>query len=141
MSYIGLILFGIAAGIVISGGVFAFIVIVGIVPRLVQRTKTAKHIMLYESVISWGGVVGTLTMLGDHLLSGFGWAEILIGVGYGVFVGCLAVAIAEVLDVIPIMCRRLKVAKDIPWLMLVLAAGKTAGALVYFFVPGFLMLK
>ena len=141
MREVGLCLFGIASGIVISGGVFAFIVIIGIVPRLVQRTKTAKHILLYESVISWGGVIGTLTMLGDHLLTDMGWVEVPIGIGYGVFVGCLAVASAEVLDVIPIMCRRLKVAKSIPWLMLVLAAGKTVGALIYFFVPGFLVLK
>lgn len=141
MSHVWECLFGITAGIVISGGVFAFIVIVGIVPRLVQRTKTARHILLYESAISWGGVVGTLTMLTDHLLTGMGWAEIGIGLGYGAFVGCLAVAIAEVLNVIPILCRRLKLAKDIPWLMLVLAAGKAVGALVYFFVPGFLQFK
>lgn len=141
MSYIGLCLFGIAAGIVVSGGVFAFIVIIGIVPRLVQRTKTAQHIMLYESVISWGGVIGTLTMLGNRLFTGMGWVEIILGIGYGVFVGCLAVAIAEVLDVIPILCRRLKVAKAIPWLMLVLAAGKVMGVLIYFFVPGFLQIK
>lgn len=141
MRAIGLCLFGIASGVVVSGGVFAFIVIIGIVPRLVQRTKTAQHIMLYESVISWGGVIGTLAMLGNHLLTGFGWVEIPMGLGYGVFVGCLAVAIAEVLDVIPIMCRRLKLAKRIPWLMLVLAGGKMVGALVYFFVPGFLKFK
>lgn len=141
MTQIALCLIGLAAGVVTSGGVFAFIVMVGIIPRLVQRTKTANHILLYESIISLAGVLGTLTMLTDTLLQHAGFLELLIGLGYGVFVGCLATAIAEVLNVIPILCRRLKVAKDVPYLMLILALGKVAGVLAYFFLPGFLILK
>ena len=132
---------GLIAGVVVSGGIFAFIVVIGIVPRLVQRTKTANHIILYESMITLGGVAAGLTMLVERLPFAMVWAEPLVGAGYGVFLGCLAVAIAEVLNVIPILCRRLKAAKDLPWVMLVLALGKAAGVLVYYFVPGFLMIE
>ena len=62
-----------------------------------------------------------------------------MGLGYGMFVGCLCVAIAEVLDVIPILCRRAKLAKDLPWLLLILGLGKTVGVLIYYFIPGFLV--
>ena len=59
------ILIGFASGLVISGGVFAFIVIIGIVPRLAQKTRTGRYIYLYEDMISLGGIAGTLTMLFD----------------------------------------------------------------------------
>ena len=133
------ILIGMSAGVVVAGGIFAFLVVIGIIPRLVQHTKTARYILLYETVISAGGVLAGLTMLGDRLLTGAFWLELIVGLGYGMFVGCLCVAIAEVLDVIPILCRRAKLAKDLPWLLLILGLGKTVGVLIYYFIPGFLV--
>lgn len=138
MRYLLVIGFGLIAGIIISGGIFAFMVMIGVVPRLIQRTKTAQHILLYENMIMLGGVVSGLSLLSDYFVTGFEWAEVVVGLSYGVYLGCLAVALAEVLNVLPILCRRLKVAKEMPWLMLVLALGKVMGALIYYFVPGFL---
>ena len=129
---------GLIAVIIISGGIFAFMVMIGVVPRLIQRTKTAQHILLYENMIMLGGALSGLSLLSDYFVTGFEWAEVVVGLSYGVYLGCLAVALAEVLNVLPILCRRLKVAKEMPWLMLVLALGKVMGALIYYFVPGFL---
>ena len=42
-AHIVVVLAGLIAGAVISGGIFAFIVVIGVIPRLIQRTKTAKH--------------------------------------------------------------------------------------------------
>ena len=133
------ILIGFASGLVISGGVF-LIVIIGIVPRLAQKTRTGRYIYLYEDMISLGGIAGTLTMLFDVSIPIWQVGNILSGFFYGIFVGTLAISIAEVLDVIPILCRRF-VPKKISYLMLMLALGKCAGALVYFFIPGFMQLK
>ena len=38
---------GISAGGVIAAGVFAFLVIIGVFPRLIGKTGTKEHIMLY----------------------------------------------------------------------------------------------
>ncbi len=141
MTYVAVVALGLIAGVVISGGIFAFIVVIGIVPRLIQRTKTAKYIWLYETMITLGGVLAGLTLLGDQLLSGLVLVETVIGLSYGVFVGCLSVAVAEVFNVLPILCRRVKLAKDIPWLLLVLGAGKTLAVFAYYFLPGFLSLE
>ena len=64
--------------------------------------------------------------------------EIGLGLLYGIFVGYLAMSIAEILDVIPILGRRLRLTKALPWVMTVLALGKTVGTLIQFFVPGLL---
>ena len=55
----------------------------------------------------------------------------------GVFVGVLAVALAEVLNVMPVMLRRSRLTQGLPWLLLAFALGKMAGSLVYFLVDGF----
>lgn len=138
MRYLLVIGFGLIAGIIISGGIFAFMVMIGVVPRLIQRTKTAQHILLYENMVMLGGALSGLSLLSDYFVTGFEWAEVIVGLSYGAYLGCLAVALAEVLNVLPILCRRLKVAKEMPWLMLVLALGKAMGTLIYYFVPGFL---
>ena len=138
MIWAAIVLIGLISGVVIAGGIFAFIVVIGVVPRLIQRTKTAKYIWLYETMITLGGIMAGLSLLGDRLLTGFLWAEVVIGLSYGIFLGCLSVAVAEVFNVLPILCRRAKLAKDIRWLLLVLGAGKTVAVFVYYFVPGFL---
>lgn len=63
--YIALSIIGFSGGVLIAGGVFAFIVILGVVPRLAQKTKTYRFITLYEDYIILGGILGTLTLLGD----------------------------------------------------------------------------
>ena len=141
MTYAAIIIIGLIAGVVIAGGIFAFIVVIGVVPRLIQRTKTAKYIWIYETMITLGGVLAGLTLLGDQFLTGLVWAEVLIGISYGVFLGCLSVAVAEVFNVLPILCRRVKLAKDIPWLLLVMALGKTLAVFAYYYLPGFLSLE
>ena len=141
MKSLAVVLFGLTAGGVIAGGIFAFIVVIGILPRLIQHTKIAKHILLYETMIQLGGVAAGLTLFVEPLGSGFVWIEIWIGLSYGIFLGCLSVAVAEVFNVLPILCRRAGVAREIPWLLLVLGMGKVAAVFVYYFVPGFLQLK
>ena len=49
--YIVFSLLGFGGGIVISGAVFAFIAIIGVVPRLAQKSHTEKYIKLYDGVI------------------------------------------------------------------------------------------
>ena len=61
--YIVFSLLGFGGGIVISGAVFAFIAIIGVVPRLTQKSHTEKYIKLYEEAIIWGGILGASCLL------------------------------------------------------------------------------
>ena len=134
-------LIGFMSGVVISGGVFAFLVIIGIVPRMLQKTKTAAHILLYETVMSLGGVGGALALLAKGSLHLNSLWTMVPGLCYGIFVGCLAISTAEILNVIPILGRRLKITRALTWVMTVLACGKAIGTLIQFFVPGLLRIK
>ena len=46
--------------------------------------------------------------------------------------GCLALAIAEMLDSIPIFARRISFRHGLGWAILGMAAGKLCGSLLYF---------
>jgi stage V sporulation protein AB len=132
-----IILIGLGSGIVISGAVFAFITIVGVVPRLSQRTNTVNCIKIYEEAIILGGVVGVLTLYTNISLNIGYLGAIIFALSVGIFYGCLAVSLAETLDVIPILSRRLDVKNGIKFFILSLAVGKLIGSLVYYFIDGF----
>jgi len=134
-----LILMGFSSGLVIAGAVFAFIAIIGIVPRLAQKTGTQRYIKLYEEAIIWGGILGASTIMFDYRLSIGAIPVALLALCVGIFFGCLAVSLAEVLDVIPVLTRRARLQQGMAAFMLAIAIGKMAGSLLYYFVPGFFM--
>ena len=132
-----LILLGFSSGIVISGAVFAFIATVGIVERLSNKTNTQDFIRLYEEAIIWGGIFGTSTNLISYYLP---IKKIFVGIlslCMVIFYGCLAMSLAEILNVIPILIRRAKIESGLKYFIFAIALGKLFGSLVYYFVSGF----
>lgn len=129
---------GLSYGAVISGAVFAFIVSIGVIQRLVQKTKTATNVLLYEDAILAGGVIGTIISI-FHIplhryLFGFGWILLLLfGLFAGIYVGCLAISLVEVINTIPIIARRIKVKHGIRFVLLGIALGKMIGSFIYFY--------
>ena len=132
-----LILLGFSSGVVIAGAVFAFIAIIGVVPRLAQKTATQKHIKLYEEAIICGGIFGAATQMINFRLPIGTVPVAALALCTGVFFGCLAVSLAEVLDVIPVLSRRVRLQTGMAAFMLAIALGKLAGSVMYCFVPGF----
>ena len=130
------IIVGVACGLTVAGGVFAVVVIIGLVPRMAQVSGGGKSILLYESCIAGGITTGAWNLLFPLNLPFIGVVgDAVVGIFLGIFVGCLAVAIAEVLDVSPILCRRSKMTRQLPWLLLAISLGKTAGTFLYFYWP------
>jgi stage V sporulation protein AB len=128
---------GLGAGLMISGAVFAFIAIIGVVPRLAQKTKTAKFIRVYEEALIAGGIFGTLADFFDIRIMLGAPFVVFYSLTVGIFFGCIAVSLAEVLDVFPILTRRARVRKGMFFFIVALACGKLAGSLLYFLVPGY----
>lgn len=135
-----LIFFSMAGGFLVSAGVFAFIAAIGIVPRMAKRTQTQQHIRMYEDAIVLGGLWGTTAMYIDYRLPP---SDFLIGgvaLLDGIFVGVLAMALTEVLNVMPILMRRARLTKGLQWIILAFALGKVFGSLLYYLVDGFYVL-
>lgn len=124
---------GFSAGGVIAAGVFAFLAMIGVFPRLIGKTQTSQHILLYETMIIFGGVLGNvfdiykfpLPFGGNLLLGTFGFCV-------GVFVGCLVMSLAETLKALPVMNRRIHLAVGFQYVILSIALGKMVGSMIYF---------
>ncbi len=126
-------LIGLSAGAIVAGGLFGFIVSLGIVSDFADRTGTANRIRLYEDAVAVGGILGNLVLLYDIPLTAISPLMGVFGIFSGIFVGCWALALAEVLNVFPIFLRRINVTKGIGFVILGIAIGKVLGATVYFF--------
>ena len=125
---------GLSAGGTIAAGVFAFLAIIGVFPRIMGRTGT-KRILLYETFIILGGILGNVSDLYELPIPiWFGGTFILgiFGLSAGIFVGCLVMSLAETLKAVPVLNRRIGLAVGLQYVILSVALGKLAGALVYF---------
>lgn len=124
---------GISAGGIVAAGVFAFLAIIGVFPRLIGKTGTKSKIMLYETVIIIGGVLGNISDLFEFPIHAGGNLFLAVfGAAVGIFVGCLVMSLAETLKALPVISRRIHLAVGLQYLILSLGIGKMIGALLYF---------
>ena len=131
------VIFGLSSGIVVSGAVFAFITVVGVVPHIADKTATTGSIRVYEESIMFGGIAGTLIMFFEFYLPIGRVMAVILSFCGGIFFGALAMSLAEVLDVIPILTRRGRIERGIYYFVLAIAIGKLIGSLMYYMIPGF----
>lgn len=124
-----LAIIGVAAGFLVAAGVFAFAVMVGVVSRIVARTKTVKHIGLVEDSIVLGGTLGSLVSIYQPTLPFGAWFLAMYGVFSGVHAGCLAIALAETVNVIPVFAHRIRIKLGLAYIVTAFAFGKMFGAL------------
>ncbi len=153
-----LAVYGLSSGLLVSAGIFTVLLAVGLAPRFVGATHTAKKIFLYEGCIMAGAVLGTFFSVIPALSHAGEWLRLQIltfsgsaagflqsavdacgetflgiaGLFMGMFVGCLALAIAEMLNSIPIFARRVSYRHGLGIAVLAVALGKLAGSLFYF---------
>lgn len=134
---LALIILGFGAGVVVAGGVVAFISIIGVVPLMAYRSKTGFAMMWYENAIMIGSVLGSIFSMWQIRLPYYPIVVIILLFAFGMFIGCLIIALAEVLDVLPIINRRIHIRKAITLIIVALAIGKLIGSLCYWIYPEF----
>ena len=123
---------GFSAGVVVAGGLFGFIVSLGVISDFADRTHTARRIFLYEDAVALGGIVGNILYTFQMQFPDLHWLLGVFGLLAGIFVGCWAIALTEVLNVFPIFSRRIRLAKGFGFIILGIAIGKGIGSLLYF---------
>ena len=156
-----IVIFGISSGMLVSGGVFTVLLSVGLTPRFAGKTGTASYIIKYENGIILGTLLGAvcsvIPIAGKVGLFFQNWfwymgerwgilrnifflvsrtLLVLSGFSTGIFVGCLAMAIAEMLDSIPIFTRRISFHHGLGFAVIAVAVGKMVGGFFHlWFLP------
>lgn len=145
---------GVSSGLIVSAGVFTVLISVGLIPRFAGKMHVARKIFVLEEAVIFGTLIGGFfSIFGDwgqvgefvreHELFGSSATEgiwnligtiflIVFGIFAGIFVGCLALAIAEMLNTIPVFARRIGFRHGLGIAILAVALGKLIGSLVYF---------
>lgn len=130
-----LIIISVSGGLISAAGVFAFITMIGIFPRLASRTNTSAYIYYYETAIIAGGTVGNfITVFFPKLSVVSGMGLLLFGFFSGIYVGCLSMALAENLKVIPVLVNRIGLKQGLPWMIAALGFGKALGSFYQFYM-------
>lgn len=133
LRYCALVFAGIAAGGVIAAGVFAFLAMIGIFPRMLSAAGAGKRAAFLENFLILGGIWGNVMDLwhphvpigGNLLLAAYGFFM-------GIFVGSLVMSLAETLKAIPVLNRRIRLRTGLPYVITAIALGKSFGAWMYF---------
>lgn len=145
---------GVSSGLIVSAGVFTVLISVGLIPRFAGKMHVARKIFILEEMVVFGTLFGGFFsifsdwgMVGEFVkkyrIFGEGATEgvwnligtlflLMFGVFAGIFVGCLALAIAEMLNTIPIFARRIGFRHGLGIAILAVALGKLTGSLIYF---------
>lgn len=145
-----LAIIGVSYGMLAAAGVFTVFVAVGLVPRFAGKTHTAGKVFLYEEMVIFGTIAGSfVSIFPEYSQLGAFWQhsfpeyrmvwssagtalQAISGLFCGMFIGCLALAIAEMLDSIPVFTRRISFRHGLGFAILGVAVGKVCGSLFYF---------
>lgn len=124
---------GMSGGYIVAGGVFALITSVGLIARLAGKTHTGRYVKIYETCIAFGGTIGNVISVYQFSLPIGSFILPLFGIFSGIFVGVLAMSLAESVNVTAVFTRRIRLSKGIAYVILGIAIGKGLGALLLFY--------
>ncbi|EMA6341420.1 stage V sporulation protein AB [Bacillus cytotoxicus] len=131
IEYAFAIMIGLAGGLAVGGGYVAFLAVLGVIPRLVQLTKSWKYIQVFEWAVIGGTLAGAWCSLRNITFQTSQYWLIVLGIFCGTFIGMLAAALTEVLNVLPILAKRIRIDGKIVLLLIALVLGKVVGSLFH----------
>lgn len=129
------VLVGLSGGIAVGSGFVAFITVLDVIPRLAQLSSGQRFVKHYEWSLIAGAVFWTVMHQFDLAARLPGLFLLFYGLIAGIFVGMLAAALTEVLNVIPVLAKRIGMYEKIVVFLMAMALGKVLGSLfqwIYF---------
>ncbi|MBH5318015.1 stage V sporulation protein AB [Paenibacillus sp. GSMTC-2017] len=121
---------GLAGGLAVGSGLVALLIVFDLIPRLAQLARAYRMSKWFETAIVSGSLYWTFADFMDWKFSLQSLSLIsIIGLFDGLFVGMLAAALTEVMNVLPILAKRMKLSKFIASLVMAMVLGKTLGSL------------
>lgn len=124
---------GLSAGIGVAGGLFALIIALKLVSEFADQTHTARHIFWYEDAVSAGAILGNVMSVYQLVLPLGQAGAGIFGLFSGIFVGAWAMALTEIMNIVPIFTRRMDLRRGLGLIIAAMAAGRTVGSFLYYY--------
>ncbi|CAH1210433.1 hypothetical protein PAECIP111893_03227 [Paenibacillus plantiphilus] len=123
-------LLGFAGGLSVGSGLIALLIVLDLIPRLAQLANAFRKSIWFETALISGAVFWSLA---DFMEWRF-WLPgppILLGIGLfnGIFIGMLAAALTEVMNLLPLLAKRLRLGQYMVSLVMAMMLGKVTGSL------------
>ena len=136
IKYIVMALTAFGGGAVISAAVFALIASTGVITRMAGKTHTAKYVRTYETAVVIGGILWNVIWVFSVRIplkaEIYQSLQFVMSLAQGIFVGCLAVSLAEALNATAIFARRVKLKAGLSFVILAVAVGKVLASVIQF---------
>ena len=132
IEFVFIAIIGLCAGTMVCAGLFAFIVALGIVNKLASNLGQAANIKLFEYMVIFGSIIWNVVYIFGNVIHGGYFSLIFIGLFFGIYVGVLSLALAEVTKVMPILSMRINWHRGIRYVIIATALGKVIGSLLSF---------
>lgn len=123
------VVIGFAWGLAVGCGFVAFLTVLGIIPRLIQLTKTLHLVKVYTGCVILGTLMGTYLSFTNVSWSNPVILIVFWGLFHGIFNGMLAAALTEVLNVFPLLTKRIRLENKLITFMMAVVIGKIIGSL------------
>ncbi|WP_424766126.1 stage V sporulation protein AB [Paenibacillus sp. sgz302251] len=124
------VLLGLAGGLAVGSGLVALLIVLDLIPRLAQLANAYRISVCFETAIICGSLYWTFADFLDWKLKlPPGIFMSMSGLFDGIFVGMLAAALTEVLNVLPILAKRMQLSEYMIALVMAMVVGKSLGSL------------
>lgn len=123
-------LLGLAGGLAVGSGLVALLIVLDLIPRLAQIANAYRMSIWFETAVICGSLYWTFADFMNWKLS-LPQGVFLTGAGLfdGIFIGMLAAALTEVMNVLPILAKRMNLSDYMVGLVMAMVLGKTLGSL------------
>lgn len=122
---------GISSGLVIGSAVAALIALLDIIPRLTQLTNTKRYMNIYQNTMTLSTTIVSFVYFFGYSFNLNKIFSGIISLIMGCFLGMITSALAEVMNVIPVFVKKLKLKHSLKYIIGALLIGKVSGSLWY----------
>ena len=129
IQYVIIAFIGLASGIVVSSAIFSVLVALGAVNKTASILGRADKIEFLEWMIIWGAIIfNVIYLFLDKIWGGY-MILVVMGIFFGIFIGIMLMALAEVTRVIPILYMRIGIYRGLIGIILATTFGKILGSI------------
>ncbi|HHY82345.1 MAG TPA: stage V sporulation protein AB [Clostridiales bacterium] len=128
---------GVSGGLAVGASVTAFFTVIGVTVKIIEWSRKKEYTLLYQCSIVLGALVSCFIYFSGLTLKHLQIIIIPLGFMMGIFVGMLAAALTETLDIITVAAKKLNIVRWIYLIVVVTLLGKVVGSLLFFLIPGF----
>lgn len=123
-------LLGLSGGLAVGSGLVSLLIVLDLVPRLAQLARAYRMSLWFETAVISGSMYWTFADFLEWKLRLSSVVVLIVtGIFNGLFVGLLAAALTEVMNVLPILAKRMNLSDYMVSLVMAMVFGKTLGSL------------